>query len=70
MEIIEKRIIKQDWYKTDWTVTGWDSHDWYFITGGGFLNREDWKITEILIYDKFGHAILAIAEQSININEW
>lgn len=66
MEFTEKRLVNQYWIESDYEKTGWYSHDWHFITGGGYIDHDYWKVVEILKYDKFGNPTLGIAERIIN----
>lgn len=66
--IIEKRIVKQDWYETDVTKTGWDSFGWTF-NDDNLPMPENWIITEYIDSDKFGNPILGIAEKETNIED-
>lgn len=66
MLIIEKRIVRQEWYETDYSKSGWDSHGWVFKDDGGVVNAE-WNIVEHLHSDKFGNPFMGIVEKETNI---
>lgn len=55
--IVEKRIVRQEWYETETTKTGWDSHGWYFEDDGHPM-PENWTITQHIHLDKFGNPFL------------
>lgn len=65
-KIIERRIVKQDWYETELTKTGWDSNGWYFADDGQdkYLS---WVIVQHLKSDKFGNPILGVAEKETTL---
>lgn len=62
MKIIEKRIVKQEWYETEFSKTGWDSHGWHFLDDGSLISI-DWTIVQHIQSDKFGNPFLCIAEK-------
>ncbi len=66
MDVIERRVVTQDWHETDYSKTGWDSYGWRF-DDGRYASFEGWDIVQIIHLDKFGNPILAIAERTVSV---
>ncbi len=64
--IIERRVIRQEWYETECTKTGWDSHGWIFVDDGINMGNE-WTVVQHIHSDKFGNPFLGVAEKEANI---
>ena len=64
MRILERRIIRQEWYETDTTKTGWDSHGWHFETGEQM--DDEWTVVHHIHSDKFGNPFVGVAEREVH----
>lgn len=67
MKIIERRIVKQDWYETEYSKTGWEEGGWYFKDDGVFIDQSVWTVVEHLDTNKFYNPILGIAEKETDL---
>ena len=65
MEVLERRVVRQEWYETETTKTGWDSHGWVFDSGEQMGN--DWYIFDHIHLDKFGNPLVGIAQRKVNV---
>jgi hypothetical protein len=65
MKVIERRIVKQEWYETDTTKTGWDNHGWTFDNGEQI--GDDWTIVNHIHLDKFGNPFVGVAEREVDV---
>jgi hypothetical protein len=66
-KIIERRIVRQEWFETETTKTGWDSQGWSFNDDGLTMGNE-WTIVEHIHSDKFGNPFLGVAEKETTVN--
>lgn len=64
-EIIERRIVTQEWYETEFSKTGWDSQGWRFDDGTYIEHRENWTVVEHIRTNKFGNPIIGVAEREV-----
>lgn len=64
-EVIERRIVRQEWYETECTKSGWDNTGWRFDDGSEMSHL--WTIVEHLLIDKHYNPLIGVAERTIII---
>jgi len=65
-EVIERRIVRQEWYETEFTKSGWDNTGWVF-DDDGIEMPYTWTIVEHLLIDKHYNPLIGVAEKTVII---